>query len=339
MQLLLRPLFLAGFILSGIPTVQGHPPATDITQAAENFLASLQPPQFKKAFFELKDEERFNWHFIPRDRKGLSFKDMTASQRHLAQALMASALSPKGHSKAATIMSLEQVLHEMENNAPRRDPELYFFSIFGKPGPKQPWGWRLEGHHLSLNFTVEKNQVSATPSFLGSNPAEIKQGPRKGLRVLGAEEDLGRKLVKSLDPEQKKAAIVSTNAPKDIISSNIRKASPLPNEGLVAAKMTASQRSLLSELLKEYLFRNRTEMAENDLQKIEKHGFEKIFFVWAGGLEPGEGHYYRLQGPSFLMEYDNTQNDNNHVHAVWRDFENDFGLDLLKEHYRNNPHP
>jgi len=197
----------------------------------------------------------------------------------------------------------------------------------------------VEGHHLSLNFTLTGgDKISATPSFLGTNPAEVKEGPRKGLRVLAAEEDLARTLVKSLNDEQKKGAILTNVAPKEIITAAERKVKPLETAGISASTLTHGQSEMLMNLIKEYVQRHRPDVAEVDLKKIHHAGIEKIHFAWAGGLERGEGHYYRIQGPTFLMEYDNTQDNNNHIHAVWRDFENDFGEDLLRRHYDQPPH-
>ena len=307
--------------------------------AANNFLAALTPEQRAKAVFDWQNEERFDWHFIPKPRKGLPFKEMTSAQRSLAQALLSSGLSQRGFAKAATIISLEQVLFDLDDNAPLRNAELYFVTIFGQPG-KDAWGWRVEGHHLSLNFAVASDHVLAvTPSFFGANPAQVQTGPRKGLRALAMEEDLARELVKSLDAEQGKIAIIATNAPRDIITSNARKAKSLEPLGISAAKLLPPQKELLMKLLQEYVLRYRNEIAELELKKIRAAGDEKIHFAWAGGLAPGQGHYYRIQGPTFLMEYDNTQNNANHIHTVWRDFENDFGEDLLRKHYEQVPHP
>jgi len=318
--------------------VHAETPAAAMALTANNFLSALSPELRAKAVFEFKSDERVNWHFVPQPRLGLPFKEMSPAQSHLAHALLSSALSQRGYFKAATIMSLEQVLHELENQAPHRDAGLYYFSIFGTPG-RNAWGWRVEGHHLSLNFTIRGDAVLAvTPSFLGSNPAEVKAGPRQGLRVLAQEEDLGRRLVKSLDELQRATAIVITNAPRDIITGNARKAWALAPVGLPVARMNAPQRDLLQALIWEYVGRTRPELAETQWTKIQNAGWEKVSFVWVGGFEPGQGHYYRVQGPTFLLEYDNTQNDANHVHAVWRDFENDFGEDALREHYDQVPH-
>jgi hypothetical protein len=337
-----RNLVVISFILAPFFSVACHParaqaPGAAIAEAANNLLVTLTPEQRTKAVYELKSDERVNWHFIPKERNGLTFADMTPAQRHLAHALLATTLSHRGYFKATTIMSLEQVLKDIEKTGPRRDAEMYYFSIFGTPG-QDVWGWRAEGHHLSLNFLVRGDTVLATPSFLGSNPAEVRTGPRQGLRVLAKEEDLGRELVKSLDDAQRQVAIFAEKAPSDIITSNARKAKRLEPEGLSVAKMNEQQRKLLRALVDEYIARNRAEVAKADWAKINKAGWEKVSFAWAGGLERGQGHYYRVQGPTFLLEYDNTQNNANHVHAVWRDFENDFGEDLLRRHYEQTPH-
>ena len=314
--------------------------AEEMAAAANNFLATLNTDQAAKAKYPLADNERFNWHFIPRERKGLPLKEMTPEQKHLAHALLNTAMSHRGYLKASTIMSLEPVLRDLEQGkGPTRDPELYFVTIFGAPDPKGTWGWRVEGHHLALNFMlVEGKEVSVTPSFLGSNPGEIREGPRKGLRVLGVEEDLARQLVRSLSDEQKKVAIYTNSAPREIITGNDRQAKALNPMGISSAKLNKAQTELLWRVIKEYVYRYRPELADQDLSRIEKGGAKSLFFAWAGSVEPKEGHYYRVQGPTFLLEYDNTQNNANHVHAVWRDFEHDFGDDLLRQHYERVPH-
>lgn len=307
---------------------------SDVTEAAKALLATLTPEQAAKAKFDLGSAERFNWHFIPKERKGLNLKEMTPAQDNLAFGLLGSTLSQRGFMKATTIMSLEQILHEMEQGrGPKRDPELYFVSIFGEPGAKT-WAWRFEGHHMSFNFTLAGDKIiSATPSFYGSNPGEVREGPRKGLRVLGREEDLGRKLVKSLNAKQQKIAIYTNKAPADIITAADRKARLLTPDGLPLSKMNSAQKEILWDIVKEYVFRHREDAAWEDLEQIRKVKSDKIFFAWAGGTERGEGHYYRVQGPTFLIEYDNTQNNANHPHAVYRNLQNDFGDDMLKRHY------
>jgi hypothetical protein len=316
-----------------------HTPGEEMAGAANNFLAALTSDQRAKAVFEFKDEERFDWHFIPKPRKGLPIKEMTPAQRNLAHALLSTGLSQRGYAKAATIMSLEQVLFDIEKQkGPVRDAEVYYFTVFGTPG-NQAWGWRVEGHHLSLNFALGGNEVLAvTPSFMGANPGEVREGPRKGLRVLGAEEDLARQLVKSLDAGLLKTALIGTNAPREIITSNDRKVKNLEPLGVAMSALTQPQKELLISVIKEYVFRYRNEIAESDIKRIKDAGDDQIHFAWAGGLDLGQPHYYRVQGPTFLMEYDNTQNNANHVHAVWRDLQHDFGGDLLREHYDQVPH-
>jgi hypothetical protein len=321
----------------GAPTAKA---AREMAAAAQNLWAALTPEQKDKAGFEFTDPLRYDWHFIPRPRKGLPLKEMTGEQKALAHGLLASGMSQGGYIKAETIISLEQILASIERGkGPVRDPELYFFNIFGKPGstdPKQPWGWRVEGHHLALNFTIVGDKgIAGGPTFMGSNPADVKDGPRKGLRVLGEEEDLARKLAKSLTDDQRKKGIVEAEAPKDILSSALRKAKPLEPAGILVPELNAEQKELLNSIIVLYAERLRPELAANDLARVFKAGIDKIGFAWAGPLEPGQPHYYRIQGPTFLIEYDNTQNNANHVHSVWRDFEGDFGDDLLKKHYES----
>jgi hypothetical protein len=314
--------------------LHAHDASVDMAAAANNYLAALTAEQKAKAALPFPDPERENWHFIPRPRKGLPFKEMTQEQRLLAQALLASGLSHRGYAKAVSIMSLEAVLLELEKGSgPVRDPEMYFVTIFGTPGV-EPWGWRLEGHHLSQNFTAAGGAApSMTPSFFGSNPGEVREGPRKGTRILGNEEELGRALVKSLDAEQRKMAIINAEAPKDVLNDP-KRVDPTKPEGLSAEKLSGDQLEILVKLIKEYLFRNRPDVAAEEFARIEKDGAGNVAFAWAGGLERGQPHYYRVQGKTFVLEYDNTQNDANHVHSIWRDFAHDFDHDLLGEHLK-----
>ena len=322
-------------------TARAHVAGEEMAAAANKFLNALTPEQRTAATFDFKSEERPNWFFIPKVRKGLTLQKMTPDQRAIAHALLRSGLSTQGYQKATNIISLEAVLKELEagKGAMVRDGELYYVSIFGKPDAAGTWGWRVEGHHVSVNFTIIKGELfSGTPSFLGTNPAEVRAGPRKGLRVLAEDEDLGRALIKSLNDEQRKAAIYDTTAPKEMITANKQKVLPLETAGIAAGKLTKDQQAQLQGVVKAYVNRLRGELAEADYKKIDQAGWEKVYFAWAGGLEKGDPHYYRVQGPTFLIEYDNTQNDANHIHAVWRDFNNDFGEDLLRKHYAETPH-
>jgi Spy/CpxP family protein refolding chaperone len=327
-------------LLTTLPSLAGAP-GEEMATAARRFLDALTPEQRAKASFEFKADDRQDWHYIPKDRKGITFKELDAKQRQLGLALLRSGMSEGGYTKATNIMSLEPILAELEGAGRRfpRDPLLYHVFVFGKPEPQGTWGWRVEGHHLSANFTIVKGEhFAATPSFLGTNPAEVQQGPRQGLRILSGEEDLGRQLVKSLNTEQRKSAIFSATAPKEIFTEAKRRVQALEQAGIVASQLTSEQRQQLMKLIEEYVRRVRPELAEADLAQIRQAGVEQLQFAWAGGLEKGEGHYYRVQGPTFLLEYDNTQNNNNHVHAVWRDFDGDFGEDILRKHYQEQPH-
>jgi hypothetical protein len=310
---------------------------SEVTMAAKNLLAALSPEQAAKAKFEWTDGERFNWHFIPKERRGLPIREMQPHQADLTYGLLNSILSQRGFLKATTIMSLEQILLEQEQGkGPKRDPINYFVCIFGEPGAKT-WAWRFEGHHMSFNFTLEGDKIiSATPNFYGTNPAEVREGPRKGLRVLAVEEDLGRKLVKSLSDDQKALGIYTNVAPKDIITMTNRNLSALQPEGLPMSKMKTEQKEVLGNLIKEYVYRYREDAARDELEKIMAADKSKIFFTWAGDTEVGKPHYYRVQGPTFLIEYDNTQNNANHIHAVYRNLQNDFGDDVLKRHYQES---
>jgi hypothetical protein len=261
---------------------------------------------------------------------------MTPQQRHLTTVLLAASLSSKGLMKASNIMSLEQVLQTIEGASRRfiRDPELYFVSIFGNPAPGRTWGWRFEGHHLSISFTVVNGlHISSTPSMMGANPAIVPDGPHQGLQILADEENIARELAKSLSNEQRSEAIISEIAPADLVSGNNRSISPLKPAGIRWAKLNSEQQKMVWQLVNIYVERARGEIAEADLAKIVEAGKEHIHFAWAGGLKRGQGHYYRIQGSTFLIEYDNTQHNANHIHSVYRDFQEDFGEDLLQKHY------
>jgi len=310
-----------------------------MAKAADAFLITLEDEQRDVATFPFDDEERYNFHYTPVDRLGLPLKDMSLEQRRAAHALLRTALSARGYLKATSVMQLEQVLNEIEQPGWTRDRALYYLSVFGTPAEGEPWGWRFEGHHLSLNYTSVTNEVTATtPAFFGANPAEVRTGPTAGLRVLGAEEDLGRRLVIVLDADQRSRAILTETAPREVITGNDREVSLESFEGLPAADMSEAQRDLLWQVVQQYTHNMRPDLADGQLKKIEDAGFENLHFAWAGSLEPGEGHYYRVHGPTVLIEFDNTQGDANHIHSVWRDLTDDFGEDLLRRHYEEHEH-
>lgn len=313
----------------------------EMARAANAFLASLEPEQREQAALDFSHNQRESWDYFPNPRSGepragLPLKEMRADQQQLAYALLASALSQPGYFKAMTIMTLERILWENEGQSPMRDPELYYFAIFGQPGA-QKWGWRVEGHHLSVNLTIAGGKVIAqTPTFLGANPAEIVDGPRAGLKTLREEEELARELARSFTQEQAATGILSDEAPREILTRADHKVDALKPLGIGWPELTEPQRELLARLVREYLENYRPELAAADWQRIQDDGVENLHFAWAGGLEPRQGHYYRVQGRHFLLEYDNTQGGANHIHSVWRDFQGDFGRDILREHYKDD---
>lgn len=328
--------FAASFILLTAAYQRTSAPAM-MTKAANQFLDSLTDDQKKQAIFAMDDAERENWFFTPVPRKGLALRDMTAAQQHLATALLSAGLSQQGFIKAQTIMSMEDVLRIMEkDDGERRNPGKYYVSIFGKPSETSTWGYRVEGHHLSQNYTVANGHVVDAPSFFGSNPGEVREGPRKGVRVLAMEEDMGRELLNALDAGQKKTTIITTDAYKEILTSNEKRASLEGKpQGLPVSKMTKPQAQMLMDLLDVYAGNVPEQMAQARMAMVKQSGRD-LYFAWAGVAEKGGPHYYRIQSPTFLVEYDNTQNNANHVHTVWRDFGNDFGQDLMKQHYDAN---
>lgn len=307
-------------------------PGAEMATAADRFLDALDDEARDKATFAFDDPERLNWHFIPREREGLPVKEMGGEERALAMGLLQTGLSNQGAITATTIMSLEQVLHELENGAPHRDPQLYYFSIFGEPTNKGRWGWRVEGHHLSLNFTVEDGEVvSATPTFFGANPAEVRQGPREGLRTLADREDRALRLVQAFDDDQRSTAIQADEAPADIRAANT--AQPPTDEavGITYGSMTEDQRSMLRTLIETYAMDMPAPIARQWLTEVRENGPEKVAFAWFGPTERNQPHAYRVQGPTFLIEFNNTQNGANHIHSIWRNMLGDFGRPIAAE--------
>ena len=324
----------------------GQAPATletadRMTGAAAAFLATLRPEQRERATFDFESEERYNWHYTPRPRKGLARGDMNGPQLEGAEALMAQSLGEPGFAKASAIIRHELILARIERSEGvtrfDRDPGLYFFSVFGTPGGDAPWGWRVDGHHLSLNLTAVGGDIaSVTPSFFGANPAEVKSGPEKGLRILQEEEDLGRGLYLSLEPERRSKAEIYPVAPPDLITRASRRVEIAKPAGLSAELMSAAQRRSLMSLLKVYIDREPPHVAAQALKRVEEEGVGDIHFGWAGSQHRNQPHYYRIHGPSIFVEYDNTQNMANHIHSVWRDIEGDFGFDVLRAHYERH---
>jgi len=315
--------------------------AAVMTAAATDFVASLGSEQRTHAVFPYAHAERLRWNFIPNEmfpRKGVSFRTMTPAQKEKAHALLKSGLSQKGYMTATAIIALEDTLRAIEHS-PRfaRSPLDYQFSVFGTPAARGTWGWRVEGHHLSLHFAVANGRVAATsPTFTGSNPATVKEGPNKGLRVLAPLEDLGRAVIEGFTADQRAVAIVSDAAPNDIVSGNKNDIGHLVPAGLGVDRMTPAQREAVMRLITAYTSMMADDLAAERMSRVQGAGVDRVTLAWAGPTSVGAKHYYRVQGPTFLIEYDNTQNDGNHIHAVWRDFHGDFGRDLLREHLRED---
>jgi hypothetical protein len=307
-----------------------------MSAAAADWLASLEPARRAKACFPFPaDDERTRWYYTPTERGGLPLAEMGPVSQRLAHRLVASGLSDGGYATAATVMGLENVLDAREGwrrgydgrAVPHRgrDPQLYFVSVFGDPG-EGSWGWRVGGHHVALNYTVlADGRISASPLFLGANPALTRLVGPGVLRPLAAEEDLARELLDALAPEQRATAMLATDAPGDILQRNRPAIRPGPPQGLAAAGMLPQQRELLAGLVRQYLGRLPGPLAETEAARVLGERLEEVHFGWAGSPEPGRPHYYRVQGPGLHVEYDNVQNGANHVHSVWRDPEGDFG--------------
>ncbi|TDI42075.1 MAG: DUF3500 domain-containing protein [Acidobacteria bacterium] len=336
-QVFLRATLFGLFAVAVVWAQPAKDVASEMATSAKRLLGALDAEQQKTATIPFADEERYNFHYIPRARLGMSYKDMEPGQRKVGLSLLASGLSRRGMSQALDIMYLEQILFELEKH-PRRDPDAYFFTIFGTPGESEDWGWRFEGHHLSLNFTLRDGRiVSAAPAFWGANPANVLDGPNKGMRVLESEEVLGRALLKSF--ENRDSVVIMAEAPRDIATTTDRRVKLGAPAGVSHADMNPAQKEALLALVSHYAQRMRQEIAESTLERIREAGVDNIHFAWAGGNEPGDAHYYRIHGPTFLIEYDNTQNNANHIHTVWRNLEADFGdVDLLSNHYAQSPH-
>ncbi len=314
-------------------------------QAADLFLRSLSKSQQLQAVYPISSDERFVWGYIPKtDRKGVSLNEMDATQKKAAVSLMKLALSNNGVKKAQAIMGLEKVLKRLENRAADdnyRDTGKYYFTLFGKPSAENVWGWRLDGHHLSYSFTIKNNMILAgTPGFFGANPAVVLSGPEKGLEILKEETQLGLQLVHSFNAEQMGKATISDVAPGDIVTAANRVASIQNPKGILYSDLTPAQQTVFMQLLSLYIHRYTRLFADRMMQKIETAGLNHLIFSWAGSTEDGIGHpkYYRIQGPAIIIEYDNTQNNANHIHTVIRDLTSDFGGDDLLSHYQSSHH-
>lgn len=319
-----------------------HAQQTDMTSAATHFIKTLNKEQQAKAVYPFDEEERYTFHFVPRDdRKGISLNEMDGPQKKAAMALLKSCLSNQAYQKATDIMQLDLVLKAIEKRPETdhyRDPGKYFFTIFGVPGNNTIWGWRVEGHHVAFNFSSRNNQlVAATPGFLGANPAVIQDGPQKGKQVLKDETNIGFELLHSFSKEQIAKIMFDNSAPAEIFTFDKRKALIENPVGITWAEMSGVQQQNFLKLISLYIHRFTKLFADDMLKEIQTAGLDNLRFAWAGSQQPGLGqpHYYRIQGPTIIIEYDNTQNNANHVHSVVRDLLHDFGGDELLEHYKS----
>ena len=305
------------------------------------FVNSLSDSQQKIAVFPFDEMNRYDWHYLPPPmvaRTGIAIKDLGNNQKEMLNSLLQAYLSDKGYQKTKNIMDFEFLLKEIEPNNENRIPENYFVSVYGHPGNDSVWAWKFTGHHIALNFTVVNNQLAFAPFFFGVYPAEVKDGPKKGTRLLKDEEELGFELVNSMSPDHKQKTMFQLKAFSDIVTTNSAQVGPLKPVGLFAKDFTTDQKAVLNKLIVAYLLAMPTDIAKIRMEKITKEDMNSICFGWAGGTEPGKPHYYRVHGKSFLIEFDNTQGSANHIHSVWRDFNGDFGEDLLKEHYEHSHH-
>ena len=329
---------IAGLATVALVAREDRPAADQMTEAADQFLESLSPELRKKAAFEFEDAHRTSWYFTPQQdrernptRKGVRLEELNEEQKKKALALLKAGTSAKGFEQATTIMSLEGILRDAEKKgAMVRNPDWYFVSIFGKPSKTGKWGWRIEGHHLAVSFTLDRGQVeSPTPYFFGANPATVKNGPRTGLRTIPEVEDLARELIKSLDDEQKKAAHQAKHFPE--IAENTPAAKIGTPVGLVASKLTDPQRDTLVKLMTAYTDRMPANVGAAEMKAAKDAGIEKVHFAYSGEPEPGKAYTYQVQGPTFVVQFLNIQNDgsgnpNNHIHSVWRRLPSDFGI-------------
>jgi hypothetical protein len=321
-----------------VPPIAARAAESPQIAAGRAFADRLDPAARAEALLPFDSDERFDWGYVPRSRAGVALGRMGTDTRAAAMALLAASLSERGFAKVRDVLRLEEVLFERSGRSSFRDPGRYFFALFGEPAASGAWGWRFEGHHLSLHWTVVDGRVvSAAPQFLGANPAEVRDGPHRGLRALAAEEDRARELVRSLDGRQRAAAVVSPRAPADILSGAARAARIADRRGIGWSDLGPRERDLLRALVAEHAAAQTEAVAAERMARFDAEAPE-VRFAWMGGLERGEGHYYRVAGRTFLVEYDNTQDGANHVHLVWRDLVGEWGADRLAEHYRTSPH-
>jgi hypothetical protein len=318
--------------------------ASRMADAARRFLGSLDEEQRRTATFPFFGDERYKWNYRPMEnmpRNGLWLMAMKDAQKQAAYALLETGCSASGVDKTHRIMQRETTLREHERldgmiTKLVRDPELFWWTVFGEPGGDEPWGWRVSGHHVGLHFTVVGDQIAPCPLFFGANPAESRYGADKGDRILPEEEDVARDLLTRLDEPRRALALYSPIAPRDIMTDINRRVWPgIVPRGLAYGRMESAHQRQLADLIRIYLNRAHDDLADAAWRRVESAGLDGITFAWAGPAERHQPHYYAVSGPTFMIEYDNVQNNANHIHSVWREWDGDWGEDILAEHYRN----
>lgn len=329
------------FLLLFLPFCVTAQQNSDGSTIAITFINSLNSQQKAKTLFAFDDANRSDWHYFPassRLRNGIPMKDLNGDQKEKLNALLQKFLSKEGYNRTRSIMDLEYILQELQPNNSNRIPENYLVAFYGTPSKNDEWGWKFSGHHVALNFTMIHDTIAFAPFFFGANPAVVQQGAKKGFRAIKEEEDLGLELINSFTTEQKQKAIFQARPFFDIVTSASRQVTPLQPVGMLVSEMSAVQYELLKKLVRSYLSSMPSPTAEVRMKKIAKEDMNSLRFGWAGETERNKPHYYRIQGKTFLIEFDNAENNGNHIHLVWRDFNGDFGTDLLKEHYKNSKH-
>ncbi len=359
MRRIIPALLLLSIVLTGLAMTKGdaenaseyRAPVEAVRSAAVKFLDSLSSELRQQATFSLDHPERKKWSNLPVTifkREGVSFKEMSATQRTLAHQLIRSTLSGHGYLKASGIMHCDEILKGLAaKRRPNRTPmfghDLYWIGIFGDPASDKTWGWQLDGHHLALNITVVGEEISITPAFMGSDPAEIPEGTYSGYYVQGAEDEKGKRLFASLDEKQREKAIIDDVAPRDVITGPTRGDQLKTPTGLPITELNTTQLRLFLQLLDEYVHNYEHNIAHIQMQRINQAGLGKIHFAWAG-TGKDKPYYYRIHGPTVIIEFDNNYPPGrsagpiNHIHTVFREPGNDYGADLLKKHLEESPH-
>lgn len=308
----------------------------DVADATRRYISSLDAEQRERAIGAITDDDlRHRWAYTPGERPGLVLGDLHRDQRKAVHGMLATVLSPHAYAQIAAVMALEDVLDNREGGYRDRHGGDYWTILFGTPDSDEPWGWRIEGHHLSVNVVVAEGRVAATPFFLGANPSRVTYRGHVVGQPLRLEEELARELLDRMGPTARRLAIVSDTAPRDIRTGNSPRVSPSDPVGVTPAQLGKPAAELLVDIVRFYLDRLAFELADEEFAKIDP---ERLHFSWEGSLRRGEGHYYRIQAPELLIEYDNTASEANHVHTVWRRHSGDFGDDLLATHYATSRH-